>query len=144
MHFYVQPKIGYLPVWAICRENTQLWTETRLCPPQRLHSLKFNSRCISTSCVWQRRQKKSSLSSGDTLPVCPPCPSVDLPLMTLLSAWINAHTNTAAARDWCLGSILCQRIGWKGCQSCFLPGNQDHLLLRLSVTAFLLFTSIIN
>ncbi len=103
------PNTGYLPVWAICRENIQsnpLWAQTRSSP-----SLEIQTHAVFPPRVSAETTENPSRRHGDTLPVCPRRPSVDLPLLTLLSVRINAphercgrmrlaHTPGSLSPDW--------------------------------------------
>lgn len=115
-HMHFQSKIGHVPVRAIRRETIKSGSFSRRdAAPVLLSRPKNPARGkISASFLRQRRRKNQKilpLARGRSVPVCPRLPSEARPLMALLTGGINAHTNTADARHWCVRAILCQLIG---------------------------------
>lgn len=134
---------SYLPVWSICRENIKSKSSlSRNAFFSSFYTAKiFSSRCISTSYVGDDDRK--ILPQKQRHPPClssvSQCGSTADDTAVSLDQRPHQHCGHARlvralrslSADW-LTRLSITR----------LPGNQDHLLLRLSVTPSSLLTSI--
>ena len=133
---------SYLPVWAISRENIK--SKSSLSRNAVLSSFyTANIFCYFRLVCWRRRQKKKILPQKERHPPClssvSQCGSTADDTAVSLDQRPHQHCGRARlvrvlpslSADW-LTRLSITR----------LPGNQDHLLLRLSVTPSSLWTLI--